>query len=290
MDYDWGKFGDANRLSCLAIADRHERKVRIIGSATYILPGVFATARHMLEDYLKVHMGKVGPIKDIFNGTSSFEIDLLHVQEKGAIVWKVKEARFFTDADIVLLLANQYDLVPESRPSLRFEDFPYITINLHPPRTGSKLTSLGFPKTQNIPLDGVKSEHRMELRTQIGAAIEMHHKAPMAGQFALETNTPLIGGMSGGPTFNEDGELFAINSASFDPTSDHNAYTSYHSPLTHIININIEAPFGTGPRPTTLFALAKDGFIQIKGIDHLEFTDTGYTWHSDQTCKDCWHE
>jgi len=275
------------QLSCLAIADRNERKVRIIGSATYLLPGVFATARHMLEDYLETHMGRVGPAIDTFKGTSSFEIDLLHILKEGAIAWKIREARLFTDADIVLLVTDKYDLIPDSLSSLEFNDFPYITINLHPPRPDSKITCLGFPNTQNIRLDGVRSEHHLELHSTTGKAREVHQKAPMAGQLALETNTPLMGGMSGGPSFNEKGELFAINSASFDPSADHDFYTSYHSMLTHMVGINFTAPFETGPKTTSLFQLAEEGFIQIKGIEHLEFTSSGFVWHNDLTCADC---
>ncbi len=286
MPYTWDPFKSAAQLSCLAIADRYDKKARIIGSATYIIPGVFVTATHMLTDFIDTHEGRKEFIEDYFRNDTKISIDLLHIMKVGTLIWSVRSANLLPGSDTVFLICDIYNttkvkILPD------FDKFPYTTINLHPPNPKTKLTSIGFPKTRNTSIGGVKSEHILQMQIETGLAHDMHDNAPMAGRFAYESDIALIGGMSGGPTFNQHGELFAINSASFDPSDNHDAYTSYHSMLFHIMGIHFKLPWDNTDDETTLYKLAKQGLMPIKGLDHLEYINDGYIWRYDIVCKDC---
>lgn len=291
---EWEEIVDVKeRLIALPLADRKDGNNRIIGSATWILPGLFITAKHLLEEYVKVHEGldiarHDWEPQDMELG---FEIDVLVPLKSGVVSWHINKVHLLKNCDLAVLVALSYDGDGHELIERQFK----VNIDLHMPALNSNVLALGYPNVVNkvVNLDKKITHHRLQLTQAPGIveAIDQSYNNPdMLPR--IQTNAVIDGGMSGGPVFNEKGHLIAVVQSGLTPTDDFPFYSSILVPLLPAVVCPVMLPLETNKNQfskTSLLELARSHTIQIKGLEHITFNGEGsYTWdNKNQKCEHC---
>ena len=81
---------------------------------------------------------------------------------------------------------------------------------------------------------------------------------------AFESNMPIYAGASGGPVFNTQGKVIAINCTRFEGTD-----VAYHTDITCLLDLPVDNTVTESdqiPRARTIRELAELGFISVEGL------------------------
>jgi hypothetical protein len=290
---NWEEIVDVKeRLIALPLVDRKNGENRIIGSATLILPGLFITAKHLIEEYVKGHE-KLDIARHDWEPRDlgvTFDVDVLVPLNDGLVTWRINKVHLMLDCDLAILVAVAY----EGNGQTLIDRQVRVNIDLHLPRIGSQVLALGYPNTQNkvINTDEKTSLHRLRLTRALGvveAIDRSDNKLTMPPR--IQTNAAIEGGMSGGPAFNENGNLVAVSQSGYTPTEEFPFHSSILAPLLPAIVCPIMLPLETNKgqyTKTSLLELAKSGTIQIKGLSHLTLDGDNYHWDDlNEKCEYC---
>lgn len=290
MGTAWKNLVDSKeRLAALPIADRKSGNNQIIGTATFILPGLFITAKHNVEHYVKVH-------ENLDIGHSSWEpqnLDLnfyvdviLPLKDDSLVVWHITKAHLMAHDDLVILVASG-----ASGPVDRLiEAGVHTNIDLHIPASGGRFAALGYPATTNDILQTGETLHRLKLtkvQGEVSAIDRSSFTLESSPRIQADVETP--GGMSGGPVFDDRGNLFAIITAG-SKDGEPNPYAIF-TPLTSTILTPLRFRTQSDPEAkmdTDLRQLSERGYLKISGLDHFKINGLNYVFDTKNlTCPDC---
>ena len=290
MGTTWKNLVDVKeRLAALPIADKKDGGWEIIGTATFVLPGVFITAKHNLEHYVKVHENL-----DIShhswerqNLNLNFYVDvILPLKDGSLVVWHITKAHLMEHDDLVILVASG-----ASGPVDRLVKAGiHANIDLHIPPVGSRFAALGYPGTTNEILEAKKTKHRLKL-TRVEGEISNIDKSSFAPRMfpRLQADVETPGGMSGGPVFDGKGNLFAIVTKG-SKDGDPNPYAIF-TPLVSAILTPLRLHTQDDPGAnvdTSLYQLSEKGYFKISGLSHFKIEGDNYTFDTKQlNCPDC---
>jgi hypothetical protein len=121
-------------------------------------------------------------------------------------------------------------------------------LNVLPPVVGSRIVGFGYHSSK-ISL-GVETPEQITVEwfdspaTTVGEVIEIHHKQRDSSMLpfpCFQTNARFEHGMSGGPVFNESGELCGLICSGFPP--DDNTYTSYAVSIWPALGTELDLPY-----------------------------------------------
>ena len=188
---NWNIFLGA--VLALHFGDQHNQ--RVIGSGVLIAPGLAITAWHILE----------GELPDVLNGGGFI---CSAIGDAGMMVWRPTAVARVSDSDVALISLK----AASDAPAL----FHNAVITTRTPRLGERLIVAGFrsetfdPSARPIPIRILASAGAVSQQYETG-----RDRVMLPGP-CIEVDCSTIGGMSGGPVFDENGFLIGILSSSID--------------------------------------------------------------------------
>jgi len=277
------------------IAIRDDEGTEFIGSAAYLAPGLFITAKHVVEHPLI----KVGISKEIYEnrkygqldgnyGTDKFRIEavqLLKLEEKIAQRWPLEKMRFSHDFDFAIATAS----TTEGPISNLVDKLPVISVNIHPVPFELNVVSCGFfgKTTHTNDADGTDN-HDLTFQGRKGKLVNFHlDTASVAGPVVYEVNNKIEHMMSGGPTFNHEGSILGVNSAGLGPTEKDSTNRSVITPLIRAMFMDFDYWIDGSWRRTTLYELSARGIIEVIGYEHLSKNEKHIIWSPNSSCDYC---
>ena len=210
--------------------------------------GLFATAKHVLTD-------KYGNLLNSLVG-----IQILR-NENQVVVRDIVNVKLHDKADVAIgYLKNApapQDILTSSNSA--FE------LSRGTPAVGDKVATFAIPKPSRNELDDGKFEVLLAPRIIYGN-VEEHH--PTGRESVLlpgncyRTSIDIQGGCSGGPVFYGEGEVFGINSSSYD--SEERPPMGYVSSITEILNLTVNRQ--PGDTEYSINDLAEIGYISLDRV------------------------
>jgi S1-C subfamily serine protease len=153
-----------------------------------------------------------------------------------------------------------------------------LKLNALPPQEGTTVSAFGYPST-NIEAVITHSEdisitfrvHAMTTTGPVLRVFENRRDSSMLNFPCFEINARFEPGMSGGPVFNESGELCGIICSAITPTQGvaHIAYAASLWPILGI-KIDLDMPGCTVKGPYGLFELGDVGVIAVRNWDVIK--------------------
>ncbi|MEK6299180.1 MAG: serine protease [Acidobacteriota bacterium] len=252
-------------LALMAVADGHWFAS---GTATIIGPRLAVTAKHVVEDY-----------EQRFGKCSVLAANVLEGGKEGAL-WSVSNCYSSPFTDIALLFLSP---VKGSEKAENYEWAVCPMMNLEPPEVGSGVWGFGYPNSevnhlsseneeQPSPTMKIKWSDRPSITT--GTVIEVYFvsrdisKMPFPG---FQTDARFDGGMSGGPVFNENGELCGIIGSGYAPYEQGDRWASFVSSLWPLMALQLKVPIpGNEAIDTYLLAdLANAKYIRTLNLNKV---------------------
>lgn len=229
----------------------------VLGSAVLVASLTALSATHVIEPYLK----------SIMNG--DMFCTCFGITSEGMQAWRVKKISMVPGTDLMILGLEIASELPEN--NLFYQSV--ITTRL--PKIGESLLLTGFRAGENMfPVNdppgaewsgnvfvskGIVTQHYLEGRDK--------SMIPFA---VLEVSTAALGGMSGGPVYDENGLLVGLVCSSLETSPGEGV--SYVSLLWQAITIRFEPSFTiTGLKsPTSLLEMNKVGLCAIDRPEVIE--------------------
>lgn len=202
------------------------------------------------------------PICGIINGTpqfiaTGFFIDMLggfitakHVLDQNAIdegteylILQLINEQFFQPRRVAHIFHHPTADISLGKPHTILvdgEDFtnPIWPCNFEPPEVGDSISTYAYPNSHPIS----PGSHQWRFVPEIfqGEIIQLHDRCPTCGitTDCYQSNMHMTSGSSGGPVFNDIGEVIGINSLSFELGSDEEPL-SFITPLALVREIEI---------------------------------------------------
>lgn len=165
------------------------------GSAALVAPGVALCATHVIEPHFESLLsGNVGCL-------------CLGLARSALQVWRLQTFTPVPGADLTILGLTYNSCLPEDRI------FRQWTIQTRLPRRGDRLTLAGFrPSSTRVSDDGGIHAHG-NLLVSSGTVSEEYPEGRDKGMMpwpVVEVACAALGAMSGGPVYNDDGELVGL--------------------------------------------------------------------------------
>lgn len=250
---------------------------KAVGSGVFIAPGLIMTVKHVLKEFWRLFENPdVGELEDQKTKTPAFE--LFAVQRPGSssatALWAASKITLCPYSDLAVISVVAVDAAAKANPVLQVP-----RINVLPPAKGAKVAALGYADTSVLSEVGNQVKFQLQPRVARGAVTDVY---PVSRDSVLlpfpsfEVETCFIGGMSGGPIFNEADELCGLICTGYEDVPVASGVVLW--PMLGI-PIKHQGPGIIGQGKFPMFLLAKSGLMHITGWELVdgnveEFEDT----------------
>lgn len=279
-------------LAC-PVYDTSNGTTERIGTATYVMPGLFLTAKHNFEAWQARGIG-AGRDFDIdqhlpSSGTAT-KVAVVHYSSAGRVVWHIQQIGTIPGYDIAFMVCEEADTFMQKL--VNEQGFPGTAIgfDMHAPIIGESVVAMGYPGNK-ISVDEFEKVPPEDLLRSTGTVEDVHMDGAgiMVKTAAIQTDNEIYGGMSGGPVL-RDNYICGLISAGLDPHEDYPKHSTFISMLWEAFSLPITSRlFGMGePRTMSLLDAAKEGLLIVRGAEHIESKSEGFVWDADApACVDC---
>jgi hypothetical protein len=147
-------------------------------------------------------------------------------------------------------------------------------LELLPPRVGSQIAAFGYPKSRMWETTTNRWEVHTDATTATGTVLEIHHETRDRGTHpfpCFRTDARFDPGMSGGPVFNEDGNICGIICSNMPPQSADGEHASYVSTLWPCMGTMVDVPWDRYPAGTSypVYEMAQARIINALHLDDV---------------------
>jgi len=238
-------FDDHNGLIC-------------IGTGFFIsVYGVFATAAHVVEHILDPD-GNPPVDKD---GNSLAGLCTFHfIPPNQFIPREINYVVYSKRDDVAVGTVNNFLDQNTGKP---FRN-KVMTLTTRVPEVGSNIASWAYPNSE-ATFDGKKGSLSIWPKVYEGK-IEDEHREGRGGILpgrCYQTNLGFEGGASGGPVFEENGQVFAVNSSAFDGIAKDLAYVSHIQPIGGLKLARVQIKDGVEKENIAIHELISQGFVKV---------------------------
>lgn len=189
---EWDMFGSA----LLAITFTEGNRRWVDGSAVLIGPGIALAARHVFEPVLeRLESGEL-------------TVDAISILPGGLMIWRIRQI-VMGQTDVAILRLDLESDLPEG--ALRF-----ATLTTRSPAAGERVMIVGTRGTVPTTDEGLLS---LDVRLAVGRIAEVHANGRdkfMLPHPSIAVSCLTLGGMSGGPAFDQNGNVLGILTSSFE--------------------------------------------------------------------------
>jgi hypothetical protein len=238
----------------LHVAFNDKKIHRILGSAVFVAPGIALCATHVFESFVEQLI------------SSELSCTCWGISPKGMQIWHVRKLTIVPGTDLTILGLELASELPQDNV------FYQSVITTRLPKIGEHLLLCGF----------VAGEHAFEVREPPGVSASGRvwvSKGVVTERYTqgrdrsmipfpvLEVSTLALGGMSGGPVYDENGLLVGLVCSSLDTGGGEGV--SYVSLLWSALTSRFEGvwPNGIYKSPTTLLEICGVGLCAIDKPD-----------------------
>lgn len=266
-------------LACPVLVTSNGQQT-VLGTATFLTPGMFLTAKHVIEDT---------PI-----GTAGNKIEIWHMRKGGkALIWKVEHTLSLSDYDVSILLCSS---VPaETIALIKDHAFGRVSIDLHAPTIGDRVRALGYPFPKSTTPDkpfflddahDISYVHDISLWSMGGKVEEIYYQgAGLVKNPCFQTDAAIDRGMSGGPVLNKNGFLCGIVSSGIEPTDEAPFYTAFVSLLAQAFITELDNTVLSKEARNLFEYSINTGHLKVLGAEHFRRKSDHYEWR--RVAPDC---
>ncbi len=281
-------FQSMNPVISCPVADIFDGDERVIGSATMIMPGMFLTATHVVQDWHDRSTGNKGVDVSTTEpeDAGDFKVKIWQTLKDGRLAeWHADEIVSMVGYDVAILI-DHGTFNDVAKELIDKDVLPLIRFDLHPPKVGGKLLAIGYPKTQTKKTEN-GHQHLVNYFSHEGVVEDIKYEgAGLLKYPCFQTDIEADGGMSGCPVL-KDSLICGIVSSGYAPTKDVPKYTTFVSSLWSIFTAKLP-PNLTGHENVSLLELANMGFLTVIGRNHIKHGEDGDYWQEVvDDCPDC---
>jgi S1-C subfamily serine protease len=243
------------------------------GSAVIIAPYLAITAKHVLADHWRAFDYRELPTTG--HATGVFSLQAFQVVNNGrdGALWDITRLWSSGHTDIAFLR-----LTPASDTARAHQNWRPPRLNLLPPDVGAAVTGFGYRDStiESLTAEGIVWRHTPTMSD--GMVLEVHDTLRDSGSLTFpcfRTDAPFVGGMSGGPVFDDAGDLRGLICYSLAPITPNGEYVSYAASLWGAMATPIDfRPDGTTTDSSypALF-LARDGVVAAQNWDRVRVSE-----------------
>jgi len=219
----------------LALTTRKGDQEYASGTAVIIAAYLAITAKHVIDDYFNIYdrissREITGELKGTFS-LFAFQ-SLNNIKDNG--VWSISRLWPCQGTDLYILQLTPYS---DTAKNYKWRCPP---VNFSLPKIGDRIAAFGYAKSK---IDNVLF---YEASTAVGEVIEVHEEMRDSVRLnfpCFMVNAKFEGGMSGGPVFNDSGELCGLVCSNLSPLSIHEPHVSYVTLLKPLLSTLIDIPY-----------------------------------------------
>jgi hypothetical protein len=236
-----------------------------IGSGVFIAAGLVMTAKHVINEFWQ-RMGPGTPFAGRDEKTANFGILVVQYPGETAIpsLWSVSTVFGASFTDIAFLSVSP---VNELAEAYLFDKLPMLSVL--PPLIGERVRGFGYPASEVLTGDEVQVKLALHPITTSGIVTAVYPEYRDRGMLTFpcfEIRTYFIGGMSGGPLYNEAGQLCGLICASREGEAIAYAATLWAAMGTTITN---QGPGMVCKGSYPVFEMAGVGLLHLTGWNDI---------------------
>jgi hypothetical protein len=287
------KVHDLNQIitqyAVLLVGDDGNEVLSPWGTAFFVAPGFAITAKHVLTEFWDRIEEKPRPEPGIPT-SASFRVFAFQDIGNGALsgVWLVKRAWCAKFTDIAFIA-----LEPDNEDASSYHWQGRFQLSMLPPKIGERIVAFGYPSSGAIAISRtphLKIDWGVNPSTTVGEVIEVYEEyrdRVMLPFPSFQINARFDGGMSGGPVFNENGQICGVVCASLDMPTDE-SYVSYVATIWAAMPtvIDFQNSEFIAKKPYGAFELFNINFLRQVGWEDiskriiLKKDENGFEWLS----------
>jgi S1-C subfamily serine protease len=268
---DWVKKTDLSHpitgLGVLLVGRDGVAPTTAIGSGVFVGDRLIMTVKHVIQGYWDIYQKSKVVLER--KGRKIADFEMFAVQAPGTssepALWAARKVAPCPYSDLALISVVPVDDLAKAQPELIAPP-----IRILPPAKGEKITAFGYASTSTILEEGLQLKFGLNPSLSEGVVTEVYplsRDSVMLSFPSFEVKTHFIGGMSGGPIFNEAGEICGLICSGYDDTPV--AYGVVLWPMTGI-RIDHSVPKVVSEGPFTILELARAGLMHVIGWEYVE--------------------
>lgn len=162
----------------------------------------------------------------------------------------------------------------------------WVTINALPPAVGSPIAAFGYHSSTIADGDPIPWRHQASNSFGRVEEVFVERRDRRLDFPCFSVDAQFDGGMSGGPVFNDAGELCGLICSSLPAVAPDTRHTSYVASLWPALGAVLDLELqGLSPGRYPAIELAKGGQMVVKNWQHVEVTFTGMLVSCHDLCQ-----
>ena len=240
---------------------------KAIGTGVFIADRLIMTARHVVQGYWNFYNDP--KVKMDQPGKKMADFEMFALQAPGnspqLAMWAASKISPCPYSDVALISVVPVDELAKAQPPLG-----PLRLNILPPAKGEKIAAFGYASTGVVGENGLQVELRLNPSTSLGTVTQVFPEKRDSSLLSFpsyEVGAHFVDGMSGGPIFNEAGELCGLICSGYD-----DAPVAYGVVLWPMVGIRIDhrIPGIISAPPYTILELARAGLADVRDWQYVE--------------------
>jgi hypothetical protein len=240
------------------------------GSGVFVADRLIMTARHVIQwywdsyDNSRVKMNRPG------KKMADFELFAIQAQGNGGepAMWAVTKLSVCPYSDLALISVVPVNETAKTRPT-----FTPLRLRILPPTKGESIAAFGFASTSIAAESGQQVQFNLNPSTAVGVVTDVFPEkrdSCLLSFPSFQVEAHFIGGMSGGPIFNQAGELCGLVCSG--GSGDEDIPVSNGVVLWPMAGIRIDhrIPGVVSEPPYTILELARAGLMDVPDWHFVE--------------------
>lgn len=256
-----------NRRAVLLVGRDGVLPTKAIGSGVFVADRLVMTARHVVQGYWDAYNNPKERMNQSGKKMADFEMFAVHAPRNSAepALWAASKVAVCPYSDLALISVVPVDDLAKAQPPLE-----PLRLNILPPNKGERIAAFGYASTSVVAETGQQVKFKLNPSISMGTVTEVFPEKRDSSLLSFpsyEIEAHFIGGMSGGPIFNEVGDLCGLICSGYD-----DAPIAYGAVLWPMVGIRIDhrIPCVISAPPYTILELAKAGIMDVRNWQYVE--------------------